>query len=85
MRCDKCAREEAVLKTCRQRDGEGTGVLCDSCWFCPRDLVWIVAGLVPAHGRCRGCSCWFSVRELSVISQGGKWDAPSGICPVCVR
>ncbi len=85
MVCDKCSREGVVLKTCRRRDGEGTGVLCDGCWEPLADSLWIVAGPVAAHGRCRVCGGWSSVRELVEQKQGGKWDAPSGVCFSCLR
>ncbi len=85
MDCKGCGYSALALKTCRRRDGEGTGVLCDGCWEPLADSLWIVAGPVAAHGRCRFCGGWASVMELVEQKQGGKWDAPSGICPCCVQ
>ncbi|MDP9425207.1 MAG: restriction endonuclease [Actinomycetota bacterium] len=48
---------------------------------CP--LRVIVAGPGPAHGTCRSCGHWRSLRELSETSGGGRRDAPSGICEGC--
>jgi hypothetical protein len=86
MLCEGCGVEALVLKTCRRRDGEGSeaGVLCDPCWEPLADSLWIVVGPVAAHGRCRVCGGWSSVRELVEQKQGGKWDAPSGVCSSCV-
>ena len=85
MLCEGCGAEAQVMKTCRRRDGEGSeaGVLCDPCYAPLADSVWIVAGMVPAHGKCRSCAHWFSVGELAGLAKGGKWDAPSGLCVDC--
>ncbi len=83
MVCEGCGVEGLVLKTCRRRDGECTGVLCAPCWEPLADSLWIVAGPVAAHGRCRVCGGWASVRELVEQKAGGKWDAPSGVCSSC--
>jgi hypothetical protein len=83
MRCCKCGHEEVALKTCRRRDGDGSGVLCDECWVPLRELVWVIPGPVAVFGKCRSCSEWFSLRELSDRSGGGKWDSTTGTCPEC--
>ncbi len=85
MICEGCGYSAAALKTCRWKTGERRFVLCDPCWEPVAASLWVVAGSAPAHGRCRDCGGWSSVRELAGISQGGKWDAPSGLCPGCSR
>jgi hypothetical protein len=84
MRCDRCGAEAPVLKSCRWRTGgERLFALCDECHAPVRGAVWIRPGPVPCFGRCRGCSHWFSVRELSDLRPGGRWDSPSGLCSGC--
>ncbi len=83
MRCDKCGFEAPALKTCRCRDSEETGVLCDACWEPLRELVWIVPGLVPCFGTCRICGEWVSVNDLRDTTPGGRRSAPSGVCVDC--
>ncbi len=85
MRCCKCGTEATVLKTCRRRDGDGSGVLCDPCWLPLRELVWVIPGPVACFGRCRSCSGWFSVRELADLKPGGRRDAWMGMCVNCSR
>ncbi len=83
MVCEGCGVEALVMKTVRWRTGERRFVLCDPCHGPLADSLWVVAGVVPAHGKCRGCSHWFSVRELVEQKAGGKWDSPSGVCFSC--
>ena len=83
MRCDKCGFEAPVLKTCRRRDVEEEGVLCDPCWEPLKELVWIVPGPVTAWGTCVRCREWVSVNELRDATPGGRRSAPSGICEGC--
>jgi hypothetical protein len=83
--CEGCGLKAPALKTCRWRTGDRRFTLCDSCWEPLISSVWIVAGRVPAHGKCGVCGGWFSLRDLLEISPGGKYDAPSGICSECVR
>ncbi len=71
------------MKTVRWRTGERRFTLCDLCHSPLAASVWIVAGMVPAHGKCRSCAHWFSVGELAGLAKGGKWDAPSGLCVDC--
>jgi hypothetical protein len=86
VRCDSCGFEAAVLKSCRWRVvGEQTFVLCDSCHAPIAAVVWIVPGPGPCFGTCRGCGSWFSVRNLAERALGGKYNAPSGICPGCAK
>jgi hypothetical protein len=85
VRCDKCGHEEVALKTCRRRNGEATGVLCNSCWEPVRHLVWIVPGPVACFGRCSGCSRWFDVRELVDRKPGGGHGAWIGTCEGCLQ
>lgn len=83
MVCEGCGYSAPVLKTCRWRTGERYFSLCDSCYELVEESVFIVAGPLPAHGKCRGCSGWFSTRELEDLIPGGKWDAPTGLCLGC--
>jgi hypothetical protein len=85
MVCDMCGHQEVVLKTCRCRDREGSGTLCDSCWLPRRHLVWVIPGPVACFGTCRSCSEWFSLRELADMRTGGRRDAPTGVCGGCVE
>lgn len=80
MECEGCGTVAPVLKTCRWRTGERRFVLCDLCWEPLADSVWIVAGHLPAHGKCRVCGGWFSLRELKDLRKGGRWDSSSGVC-----
>ncbi len=85
MVCCSCGCEAASLPTVRWRSGERRFTLCPVCLDRPlRSFVWIVVGPVPVHGKCRGCSHWFSLRDLAEQRPGGKWDAPSGLCQGCV-
>jgi hypothetical protein len=84
VRCDQCGTAASVLKACRWRPrGERTFALCDSCWHPIRDSLWIVPGPVACFGKCRSCGSWFALQELFDLAPGGKWDAPSGLCPGC--
>ncbi|MDP8953294.1 MAG: hypothetical protein M3N18_13880 [Actinomycetota bacterium] len=83
MRCCKCGAEAPALKTCRRRDGDGRGVLCDPCWLPLRDRVWVIPGPHVCFGKCSGCGEWFSLRELPDRRPGGKWSAPTGTCVDC--
>ena len=85
MDCKGCGYSALVLKTCRWRTGDRRFTLCDPCHAPLAASVWVVAGPVAAHGRCRVCGGWSSVRELVEQKQGGKWDAPSGVCQECLR
>lgn len=71
------------MKTVRPRLSGASFLLCDSCWEPLAESVFIVAGHLPAHGKCRGCSRWLSLRELTEIQPGGKWDSSSGRCRDC--
>ncbi len=85
MRCEKCGAAAPVLKTCRLRAGPGPAfALCDPCYAPLAEAVWIVPGPLVCFGTCRSCGSWFSVRELSEVSGGGRRDAPSGVCERCV-
>ncbi len=83
MRCEGCGLKAPALKTVRWRTEERCFVLCDICHTPLCEVVWIVAGVAPVHGKCRGCEDWFSLRELEDLRPGGKWDAPSGVCASC--
>ncbi len=83
MRCCKCGAEAPALKTCRRREGEGYGVLCDACWLPLVDRLWIVPGTVACFGRCSGCGEWFSVRDLRDAKPGGGHGAMIGTCSGC--
>jgi hypothetical protein len=83
VRCESCGLEELAMKTVRPRSGGVFLVLCDPCYGPRAGEVWVVAGRVIVHGKCRSCGHWFSLRELAGISPGGKWDAPSGLCSGC--
>ncbi len=87
MRCEGCGDKAPVLKTCRWRSGGGGAFpVCDRCYEAPVSrAVWIIPGPVPAHGTCRLCSEWVSVRELEDAKRGGRRDAPSGVCPSCAQ
>jgi hypothetical protein len=84
VRCDRCGHEEVALKTCRRRDGDGTGALCDLCWLPLRDMVWVIPGPVACFGKCARCSGWFSVRDLRGLKPCGRRDAWVGTCEGCV-
>ncbi len=83
MECEGCGASAPSLKTVRWRKGERRFALCDPCWIPLAGSLWVVGGPVPVHGKCRGCAHWFSLRDLSEIRPGGKWDAPSGLCLGC--
>ena len=83
MKCSRCGHQSLAMKTLRPRSGGVSFLLCDPCWEPLATSVWIVAGHLPAHGKCRECLGWFSLRELEYMQPGGKWDAPSGICSGC--
>ncbi len=83
MRCEGCGYEAPALKTVRWRGGERCFVLCDPCWLLISGAVWVVPGPVRCYGKCRSCGSWFALAELSDLTPGGKWDAPSGLCPGC--
>ncbi len=71
------------MKTVRPRSGGASFLLCDPCYEPLVGSVFIVAGHLPAHGKCRCCSGWFSLRELEDLKPGGRWDAQSGLCLGC--
>jgi hypothetical protein len=73
------------MKTVRWRSGARTFALCDPCWEPISATLWIVPGHHTVHGVCRGCSGWFSLRDLSDVILGGKRGAPSGTCASCTR
>jgi hypothetical protein len=83
MRCEGCGFEAPALKTVRWKTGDRRFVLCDPCWLAIRGSVWIVVGPTLVFGKCRGCSHWFSLRDLSGRRPGGRWDSPEGICAGC--
>ncbi len=85
MICEGCGASAPALKTVRWRKGERLFPLCDRCWEPLMPYLWVVVGPVPAHGTCRSCGHWRSLRELSETSGGGRRDAPSGICLGCSR
>ncbi len=78
MLCSGCGVEAPALKTVRWRRGERLFPLCDPCWEAVARYVWIVAGPVPAHGTCRSCGHWRSLRELSEMSGGRQEGRPLG-------
>ncbi len=84
MVCCACGSEAAALPTVRWRSGDRRFTLCNGCLDLPiRSFVWIVAGRKIVHGKCLGCDHWFSLRDLSEVRPGGKWDAISGLCQGC--
>ena len=87
MRCDECEIVLPAMKTVYRRDDEYAEeyALCERCYEEVASEVWVVPGVVPCFGRCSRCLEWFSVRELSERTGGGKWDAPSGLCPRCAK
>ena len=85
MRCDKCGVEGVVFKTCRRRDGEGTGVLCDPCYAPLSESVWIIPGQEIAAARCDGCGHWQHPSEMVELRRGAKWDGFGGVCQECSR
>jgi hypothetical protein len=85
VRCECCGLVAPAFKTCRWRTGTRTFVLCDPCHSPMRGAMWIVPGMVAVHGVCRGCSGWFSLRDLSHVTLGGKRGAPSGRCTSCAH
>ncbi len=78
VKCSRCGHEEPAMKTVRPRSGGASFLLCDACYSPLAPSLWIVAGHLAVHGKCRVCSGWFSLRELEDTRPGGKWDAPSG-------
>lgn len=87
MRCSECGTEALIMKTVyweEDRDGREYA-MCDPCYAGLAERVWIVPGPVPCFGKCRLCTLWFGVRDLSELTGGGKWDAPSGVCEECAR
>ena len=83
MLCEGCGAEAQVMKTCRRRDGEGTGVLCDPCWEPLADSLWIVAGQEIAAARCDGCGHWLHPGVMVELRRGAKWDGFGGVCLGC--
>ncbi len=57
--------------------------LCPDCHGEVAGEVLIIPGSVPCFGTCKGCSDWFSLRDLADAKPGGRRSAPSGICPSC--
>ena len=57
--------------------------LCSGCYGAVAGEVLIVPGPVYCFGTCRGCGEWFSVRDLSEKTGGGRYSSPSGTCPAC--
>jgi hypothetical protein len=45
----------------------------------------VVPSEAAASGSCRGCGAWYSLRDLAERALGGKWNAPSGLCPSCIE
>jgi hypothetical protein len=89
VRCDKCGRQEAALKTVRLRADAGRrGTLCDGCWEPVRHLVWIVPGPVCVTSKCARCHRFCHPRELDPATARpgghGKRDLVStGLCFSC--
>ena len=83
MICEGCGTSAPALKTVRWRTGERRFCLCDDCWEPVWESVWIVVGPTPVFGKCRGCSHWFSLRDLSGRRPGGRWDSLEGLCLAC--
>jgi hypothetical protein len=74
------------MKTVRPRSGGASPFpLCDRCYPALARWVWIVPGPVACFGTCRSCGSWYSMRELSEATGGGRHGAPSGICERCAR
>ncbi len=85
MRCEGCGAYAPAMKTVRWRSGERRFVLCDPCYSPIRGETLIVPGVATVHGVCRGCSGWFSLRDLADVTPGGRRGAPSGLCASCSR
>ncbi len=85
MRCEGCGAE--ALTTVRWRNGETRRkfALCEGCYTSLSGSVWIVRGPVAVFGTCRECGEWFSLRELTDVRLGGKWDSSTGVCPNCAK
>lgn len=84
MRCDKCGHEAQALKTCRRRDDEGTGVLCDSCWEPVRHLVWIVPGPWSVTAKCTACGRYCNPSELRGRTTYAQ-EMHRGTCRSCMQ
>ncbi len=85
MRCEGCGVEALVMKTCRRRDGEGKGTLCDPCFEPLADSVWIIPGQEIAAARCDSCGHWISPNDMTRLRRGAKWDGFGGVCLECLR
>ncbi len=86
MRCSECGAEEPVMKTVywpEEGDEAEEWPLCEGCHGSVAGEVLIIPGSVPCFGTCKGCSDWFSLRDLTEVTAGGRRSAPSGICPSC--
>jgi hypothetical protein len=57
--------------------------LCPGCYGEVADEVMIVPGPAYCFGTCQGCDEWFSVRDLSKRTGGGRYSSPVGLCPGC--
>ena len=86
MRCSECGAEEPVMKTVywpEEGDEAEEWPLCEGCHGDVAGEVLIVPGPVPCFGTCKGCSDWFSLRDLADAKPGGRRSAPSGTCRAC--
>lgn len=88
MVCSECGTEQPVMKTvywpCEGDEAE-EWALCDDCHADVAGEVLIVPGPVYCWGSCKGCGEWFSVRDLSDRTGGGRHSSPSGLCHGCSR
>jgi hypothetical protein len=85
MVCEGCGVEALLMKTCRRRDGEGTGVLCDPCYGPLAGSVWIIPGQEIAAAKCDRCSRWIHPNDMIELRRGAKWDGYGGVCQECLR
>ena len=84
MPCAFCGEGDNWIKTCRISDGSRIRV-CDPCWDVLSSWLTIVPGDGVVTARCDECGRYFNSREMAQFSPGGRYNAYSGVCGVCVK
>ncbi len=83
MTCSECGHEERSMKTTYRPDDGDEHALCERCYGEVAGEVLIVPGPAYCFGTCRECGGWFSVRDLSERTGGGRYSSPVGLCRGC--
>jgi hypothetical protein len=84
--CSECGTEEPAMPTVywpEEGDEAEEWPLCPDCHGEVAGEVLIVPGPAYCFGTCRECGGWFSVRDLSERTGGGRYSSPVGLCRGC--